>query len=405
MADHGYAYVIVGGGLAGASAVEGIRENDSSGSILLIGSDEHLPYDRPPLTKDLWLGKKQVGDIVLHDAAFYERNGVETVLGRSVVQVDRARHVVVDDRGDEHGYRRLLLATGGTPRRLGIPGAEGEGIWYYRTLDDYTSLRERARPGASALVVGGGFIGSELAASLSQNQVRVTLLFPDAYVCARVFPPLFGHSVVDLFRERGVEVVALDRPVAIERRGGRFLTRTAVGREIASDVIVAGIGIAPAVELAEAAGLALGNGILVDELLRTSDPDVYAAGDNARFPYLALGTQMRVEHWDNARAQGRQAGRNMAGAYGPYDYMPYFFSDLFELGYEAVGEVDSRLTVVTEWEEENRKGRIWYTRDDRVRGALMCNVWEKVDEARALIRGEARRRPEPPRRGPAHPTP
>ncbi len=404
MADRDHTYVIVGGGLAGASAVEGIRENDTLGSILLIGRDEHLPYDRPPLTKQLWLGKKQVADIVLHDAAFYERNGVETVLGRSVVQVDRGRHVVVDDRGDEHGYRKLLLATGGTPRRLAVPGAEGDGIWYYRTLDDYTSLRERARPGASALVVGGGFIGSEIAAALSQNGVEVTLLFPDAYVCARVFHPAFGHAVVDLYRERGVRIVALDRPVGIERRGGRFVTRTAVGRELASDVIVAGIGIAPATELAEAAGLALGDGVIVDELLRTSDPDVYAAGDEASFPYVALGKRMRVEHWDNARAQGRQAGRNMAGAYGPYDYMPYFFSDLFELGYEAVGEVDSRLTVVTEWEEENRKGRIWYTRDDRVRGALMCNVWEKVDEARALIRGESRWRPEPERR-PAHPNP
>jgi NADPH-dependent 2,4-dienoyl-CoA reductase/sulfur reductase-like enzyme len=218
--------------------------------------------------------------------------------------------------------------------------------------------------------------------------VKVTIVFPDPYLVRRVFPEALGRAITKAYQEKGVTVVTNDSPSSIERKGQGFLTGTNGGRWLESDILVVGIGIVPGTELAEAAGLATENGITVDERLQTSDPNIYAAGDNANFPYAALRKRTRVEHWDNALNQGKQAGRNMAGAREPYTYMPFFFSDLFEFGYEAVGEVDSRLEVFEDWEDPYKTGVVYYLKDHRVRGAMMCNVWDKVDDARALIRAD-----------------
>lgn len=389
MSDRSYTYVIVGAGLAGASAVEGIRERDKNGSILLIGMEPDLPYDRPPLTKKLWFGKKKVEGIFLHDAAFYSDNGVELALGSAVGELDARTRTIRDSRGNSYAYQRLLLATGGQPRRLSIPGGDLPGICYYRTLEDYRRSREQAVAGRSAVVIGGGFIGSEMAAALQFSKLDVTMIFPGDYPVARVFPESLGRAIQDQYRARGIEVLSGDVPVSIERSGERFITSTRSGRRIESDLIIVGIGITPGVELAGMGDLRIGNGIVVNELLQTSDPNIYAAGDNAFFPEAVLGPT-RVEHWDNALNQGRCAGRNMAGAREPYDYLPFFFSDLFEFGYEAVGEVSSRLETFTDWQEENKTGVIYYLRDGRVRGAMMCNVWNQVDPARELIRSQKR---------------
>jgi 3-phenylpropionate/trans-cinnamate dioxygenase ferredoxin reductase component len=386
MASNRYKYIIIGGGLAGGSAVEGLREIDQEGSILLVGAEKHLPYDRPPLTKQLWFGKKTVEGIRLHDAAYYNDKHVTITCGMQIIKIAPGAHTITDKRGVVYEYEKLLLATGGAPRRLDIPGGDLAGISYYRYLDDYLSLRSRANEGKSALVIGGGFIGSEIAAALNTVKVNVTMLFPDAYLVARVFPESLGRAIQEIYRAKGVHVVAGDTATAIGRENDRFQVQTKGGATLIADLLVVGVGIAPSLELAVAANLQTDNGIVVNDRLQTSNPNIYAAGDNAYFPYQALGKRMRVEHWDNAINQGKLAGRNMAGANEPYNYMPYFFSDLFEFGYEAVGEVDSRLEAFADWQKENGTGVIYYLAENKVRGAMMCNVWDRVSAARELIR-------------------
>jgi NAD(P)H-nitrite reductase large subunit len=394
MSEQGYPYVIVGGGLAGASAVEGIREEDREGAILLVGGEKHLPYDRPPLSKKLWFGTKKVEDIFVHDEKYYAEANVEPALGTRVVALDPKGKVIAAADGQTYRYGKLLLATGGSPRILDIPGGDLEGIFYYRYLDDYLALRPQATEGKSAVIIGGGFIGSEMAAALNLNKVEVTMVFPEPYLVARIFPQSLGRAIQDHYVHRGVTVLAEDVPVSLAKSGQRFVTRTRSGKAIESDTVVVGIGIAPAVGLAEQAGLAVQNGIVVNEYLQTSAPDIYAAGDNAFFPYQALGQSMRIEHWDNSISQGKWAGRNLGGAHEPFTYMPYFFSDLFDFGYEAVGDVNAKLETFADWQKENETGVIYYLQGGKVRGSMMCNVWDKVEAARELIKKGHRVSPE-----------
>ena len=382
----GYDYVIVGGGLAGASAVEGIRELDAAGSILLLGEESHLPYDRPPLSKKLWFGKKKVAVIFLHDRAFYDKHAVTLALGAKAARLEPAAKTLTTANGETYGYAKLLLATGCKARMLTIPGGNLDGICYFRGLDDYLRTRGVAAEGKSAVVVGGGFIGSELAAALNINKLNVTMIFPGELLCDRVLPDYLGRAVQRRYQEKDVRVLASDKPVSFSKNGSKFITRTGKGEAIESDIVIVGVGVTPELELAKSGGLEVGNGIVVNEYLETSRPDVYAAGDNAFFPYRALGQSMRIEHWDQALTQGKWAGRNMACAHEPYTHQPYFFSDLFEFGYEATGEVDSRLETFADWQKENDTGVIYYLREGKVRGVMMCNVWDKVEAARELIR-------------------
>ncbi|MBI2841986.1 MAG: FAD-dependent oxidoreductase, partial [Armatimonadetes bacterium] len=386
MVEKGYNYVIVGGGLAGASAVEGIRERDKEGSILLVGSERQLPYHRPPLSKKLWFGKKKVGEIFVYEEEFYARNGVDLELGALVTSVDIDRKTILDDTGRQVHFDKLLLATGGVPRRLDIPGGDLDGISYYRYLEDYLVMRSEVSEGKSAVVVGGGFIGSEMAAALSFNKIAVTMVYPEPYIVARIFPQSLGRAIQQHYIDRGITILHDDLPIAFQKRADKFVTQTKGGAEVESDILVVGAGILPDINLAERAGLDVANGVMVNDRLQTSHPDIYAAGDNANFPYAVLGQRMRIEHWDNALNQGRLAGANMAGADEPYTYMPYFYSDLFEFGYEAVGDIDPRLETFAAWKKENDTGVIYYLKEGRVRGVMLCNVWEKLDAARELIR-------------------
>lgn len=380
-----YRYLIVGGGLAGASAIAGIREEDSTGTICLLSSERDLPYDRPPLSKKLWTGDKQVKEIFLQDSTYYDENNVELKLGVVAIALDREHKIVIDAAGKEYHYERLLLATGGTPRRLTIPGHDLNDLCYFRSLPDYKSIRAKAIEGASAVIIGGGFIGSELAAALRTNKLNVTMVFPEDNICQKVIPQPLAKEIQSDYVRRGIVILNEDLPIAILERNGRFLTHTKKGSEIRSDIVIAGIGIQPNMKLAAAAGLEVANGISVNEYLQTTDPDIYAAGDNAYFPCKALEEKARFEHWDNALNQGKHAGRNMAGAAEPYEYLSYFFSDLFDFGYEAVGDVSTKLKTSADWQEVNRKGTIYYLEEDVIRGVMFCNLWDKVDEARQWI--------------------
>lgn len=390
MTEDRYDYVIVGAGLAGASAVEGIRQHDSQGSILLVGAERQRPYHRPPLSKQLWTGKDTIDKIFVHDAEFYDRERAALLLDTHIVAADAGAREIRDRQGRRYRYGRLLLATGGSPRRLPIPGGDLEGLSYLRTYDDYVQLRRAADTAKTAIVIGGGFIGSEVAAALITLGLEVSMVFPAAHLVHRVFPESLALAIQGKFAEHGVHMFSGDRPLSIVRSDERFTIRTQRGRQLHADLAVVGIGITPDLTLAAQAGLQTGDGIVVNERLQTSHSDIYAAGDNAFFPYPALGKSMRVEHWDNALNQGRCAGRNMAGAAEVYDYMPFFFSDLFDFGYEAVGNVDASLATYADWQEENRTGVIYYLADGVVHGVMLCNVWEQVDAARELIRGRKR---------------
>jgi NADPH-dependent 2,4-dienoyl-CoA reductase/sulfur reductase-like enzyme len=386
-----YDYVIIGGGLAGASAAEGIREVDTKGSVLLIGSEPRLPYHRPPLTKGLWSGKKKLEDIFVRNEDFYTGQNIDVRHGVKAISLDPTAKSVTDGDGREYRFGKLLLATGGVPNRLRIPGGDLEGVIYYRFLDDYLNLSPLVKEGKSVVVIGGGFIGTEIAAALCQRNLNVTMVFPETYPCSRIFPGSVGIHVLEEYRHRGITVLTGDAPSEIEKRNISFLVKTNRGQTLDTDFVIAGIGITPSAELAQAAGLAVGDGITVNSFLQTSHPDIYAAGDNAQFTEQQFMTAVRVEHWDNALNQGKCAGRNMAGAREPYAYMSYFFSDLFDFGYEAVGRIDSRLETHADWQKENEKGIVYYLMDGVIHGMLMCNVWGKVDAARISIQNNVSR--------------
>lgn len=378
-----YRYLIIGGGMAGESAIGGIRENDASGSIGLIGMEGARPYDRPPLSKKLWSGKAL--DSVWRRSA---TDGVTFHLGRRVTSIDRQEKTVIDDLGQLYRYEKLLLATGGRPRNLSV---EAPGIIYFRTLKDYWLLRAAATPGKKVAVIGGGFIGSELAAALVGAECKVTMIFPEKHIGARAFPSDLGEFLNTYYRAKGVDVRPGRMLTAAELHDGRY--RLSIARddglgkaqELEVDVVVAGIGIIPNTELAENAGLAVDDGIMVDEGLHTSDADIFAAGDVARFLSAALDKRLRVEHEDNANTMGSAAGAAMSGKEISYRHQPFFYSDLFDLGYEAVGELDPLLEIVSDWTQPYRKGVLYYLRDERVVGVLLWNVWDKVPAARELI--------------------
>jgi NADPH-dependent 2,4-dienoyl-CoA reductase/sulfur reductase-like enzyme len=359
-----YRYLVVGGGMTGDAVCTGIRDADPEGAIGLVGEEPNPPYKRPPLTKGLWKGSP-VEKIWRN----VEEHGAELVLGRRIVSLDLGAHTALDDAGDEYAYERIVLATGATPRRL--PGGDAN-VVYYRTLEDYRRVRALSDDGARFLVVGGGFIGSEIAAALRGQGRDVTMVFPDKGISARVFPDELSRFVTDYYREQGVHV---DSETYFESSEG-------------FDATIAGLGVVPRTELAEAAGIPVDDGILVDEYGRIDGrDDVYAAGDVARFPMPALGTTGRVEHEDHANSHGRLVGANAGGAHEAYEHLPFFYSDLFDLGYEAVGETDPRHDTVQLWLEPNRKGIVAYVDGDaRPRGFLLWNVWDRVEPARELIR-------------------
>lgn len=370
-------YIVLGGGMTGDAAVRGLREIDSGGGLALISDESDPPYNRPPLSKGLWKGADEsklwrgTGDL-----------DVDLFLNTRIVGLDPAAHQLTDERDQIYRYGKLLLATGGSPRKL--PFGDGE-IIYFRTVQDYRRLRELADSHDRFVIVGGGFIGSELAAALAEDGNQVTIVFPEPAIGALRFPESLGTYLNEYYSSKGVKVLHGRSVVAIEDSESGTRVSTDAGDQITADAVVVGIGIIPSTSLAESAGLKVGNGIVVDGALRTSDPDIYAAGDVASFHNPAMDFRMRVEHENNANTMGTMAGKSMAGADIEYDHLPFFYSDLFDLGYEAIGELDGRMETIEDWKELGRKGVVYYLDGGRVRGVLLWNTWGKLDAARDLL--------------------
>jgi NADPH-dependent 2,4-dienoyl-CoA reductase/sulfur reductase-like enzyme len=307
---------------------------------------------------------------------------VELLLNHKVTELDVEKKYIRDESGEEHRYDKLLLSTGGSPVHLPFGGDD---IIYFRDLHDYQRLRALSEQKEHFLVIGGGFIGSEIAAALTMVGKKVTMVFPEPSLGANVYPNELSHFLNDYYRGKGVDVVSNESVESLTKDGSRLTVRTRGGHTFDVDGVVAGIGIRPNIQLAEQSGLEVNNGIIVNEQLLASAPDVYAAGDVANFYHAALGRRVRVEHEDNAIQMGKLAGRNMVGANDSYTHIPMFYSDLFDLGYEAVGDISSKLQIVEDWQEPFKKGVIYYLDQGRVRGVLLWNVWEQVNNARTLL--------------------
>jgi 3-phenylpropionate/trans-cinnamate dioxygenase ferredoxin reductase subunit len=381
MANYRYKYLIIGGGMTADAAARSIREDDPDGTIGLIGSEKHPPYARPPLSKSLWKGEEELDDIYLGT----EEVDLELHLGRIVKKIDPSRKIVIDDDENAYNYTKLLIATGGSPRKL--PKVEEKGIIYYRTLSDYKKLKELVDKNKSFGVIGGGFIGSEIAAAIKtyKPDAEVSIMFPENGICALIFPENLSKFINDYYRDNDIQVLTGELVENIRKEDKRYIVKTKRGKEFKFDVIIAGLGIKPNVEVAQSANLKIGDGIIVNEYLQTSDLDIYAAGDVAMYHNPALDKFIRLEHEDNAYTMGEVVGHNMAGKKIPFDHLSLFYSDLFELGYEAVGILNPKLDIIEDWREKFEEGVIYYLEKGRVKGVLLWNVWDKVDDARKLI--------------------
>jgi 3-phenylpropionate/trans-cinnamate dioxygenase ferredoxin reductase subunit len=382
-------FVIVGGGLAGAKAAEALRDKGFGGNVVLFGAEDHLPYERPPLSKEYLVGKKTLADFTVDPADWYREHDVDLRLGTTVSAIDRGAHTVGFADGDHEHYDKLLLATGSSSRRPPIPGADAEAVHYLRTVDDAAALLSNLSDGARLAVVGAGWIGMEVAASARAHGVAVTvveaaelpLLGALGREAAEVFAQLHRDHGVDLRLNTSVEAVTTD--------GGRATgLRLGDGSSIAADAVLVAVGARPNVELAEHAGLQMADGgVLVDASLKSSDDDVYAVGDIAAADHPLFGTRIRTEHWANALKQPAVAVAGMLGTPGTYDELPYFFTDQYDLGMEYVGYAKDYERVVFRGDVSKREFvAFWLDGEKRVLAGMNVNVWDVLDDVKSLIR-------------------
>ncbi|WP_457034023.1 NAD(P)/FAD-dependent oxidoreductase [Kitasatospora sp. P5_F3] len=377
-------YVVVGASLAGAKAVETLRAEGFEGSITLIGAETERPYERPPLSKGYLMGKTAREKIYVHPAEWYAEQRVDLVLGSVATAIDPAGHTVSLADGSRLGYAKLLLTTGSSPRRLTVPGADGEQVLYLRTVQDSERIKAAIRPGARIVVIGAGWIGLETAAAAREAGAEVTVLEAAELPLLRVLGREAAAVFAELHRAHGVE---LRFGVQVTELTGDGV-RLADGELVPADAVVVGIGITPNTELAEAAGLTVDNGIRTDQYLATSAPDIYAAGDVANALHPLYGRPIRVEHWANALHQPRTAARSMLGQEAVHDRVPYFFTDQYELGMEYTGYVqpDGFDRVVFRGDRAGREFIAFWLDDGRVLAGMNVNVWDVTDPIRELVR-------------------
>lgn len=377
-ANQAYDYLIIGGGMVAGYAAKGIREQDTAGTIKILSNDKDVPYTRPALTKKLWTDDSFTDDQVPLNTT--EETGAETQLGAEVTAIHRDRHTVQLADGSVVGYQKLLLATGSEPTK--IDGPESDKVLFFRSWEDYRKLRDISGKNRHVLVVGGGYIGAELAAGLIQNDTRVTLIYPDKVLGSSQFPDEIANEYEASFKEAGVKLVNGKRVESYRKEDDGFALTLDDGTELNGDAVVFGLGVSPRVSLAEESGLKVDDGVIVDEYLRTEDPDVYAAGDIAAYPDPILGRN-RIEHVDHARHSGEAVGKAMAGANEPYDYTPYFYSVVFDISWKAIGTLDPELDTLID--EVDGGKVIYYLKDDKPVGILLWNVEADLDEVRSIL--------------------
>jgi 3-phenylpropionate/trans-cinnamate dioxygenase ferredoxin reductase component len=374
-------YVIVGAGLAGGKAAETLREEGFDGRVVLIGAEPDRPYERPPLSKDYLRGEAERDAAYVHESAYYGEHDIELRTETVAEAIDLNRGEVELAGGERIPFHRLLLATGAEPRRL--PGAEG--VYYLRDFGNSDALRGVLDQGGRMVVIGGGWIGSEVAASARQKGLEVTLIEQASAPLEGVLGRELGEIYAAIHRDHGVEVLTGAGVESVD--AGRI--QLAGGRQVECDHIVVGIGVVPRTGLAEAAGLDLENGIVVDNRLRTSADQVFAAGDVANAWHPLFNRRLRVEHWHNALEQGPAAARSMLGSGEPYDRVPYFFSDQYEVGMEYAGHATEWDEVVFRGDVEAREFIAFWVKDGRVLAGMNVNVWDVTDDIQAVIRSGA----------------
>jgi 3-phenylpropionate/trans-cinnamate dioxygenase ferredoxin reductase subunit len=383
--------VIVGGGLAGAKAAEALRQNGFTGTLTLVGDEVHLPYERPPLSKSYLAGKSAFDEAVVHPAEWYAEHRVDLRLGVHASAIEANAHRVSLTDGATLDYDKLLLATGAVPRRLSLPGADADNVRYLRNREDSDAIRATFGPGRRLVVIGAGWIGLEVTAAARQAGTDVTVVEMAELPLLAVLGPEVAKAFAELHRAHGVDLRLGAKLEEITVEGGRATgVRLGDGTSVAADAVVVGVGVAPNVALAEAAGLQLDNGVLVDAALRTSDPDIYAVGDIANHDHPTLHARVRVEHWANALKQPASAAAAMLGHDVSYDELPYFFSDQYDLGMEYVGYAPpgSYARVVIRGDLAAREFvACWLDDADRIKASMNVNVWDVVDEIKPLIVG------------------
>jgi NADPH-dependent 2,4-dienoyl-CoA reductase/sulfur reductase-like enzyme len=387
---HPDSIVIVGGGLAGAKGAEGLREQGFQGGLTVIGAEDQLPYERPPLSKSYLQGKSTLADAQVHNSDWYDDNSVDLRLATTVAAVRPGAHEIELAGGETIGYSALLLATGSTPRRLPVPGADAAGILTLRRVEDSDAIRETFGADRRLAIIGGGWIGLEVAAAAREAGTEVTVIEATAGPLLAVLGPDLAAVFATLHTDHGVTLYTEARVAEILTTDGRASgVRLADGTVIPADAVVVGIGAAPNTELAEQAGLAVDNGVLVSAALRSSDPDIYAVGDIANAEHPFVGTRIRVEHWANALNQPAVAAGAMLGNDVSYDALPYFYTDQYDLGMEYVGHAPpgSYSQVVVRGDLPAREFvAFWLDAESRVLAGMNVNVWDVTDPIKALIR-------------------
>ncbi len=385
----GPACVIVGASLAGAKAAETLREEGFGGAVVLIGAEDLRPYERPPLSKGYLLGKDDADSVFVHEPGWYAEHDVDLRLGVTVTAIDTAARQVEVAGGDPVAFDKLLITTGSSPRRLGVPGTDLDGVLYLRTRPDSDRLRASLAAGGRVVIAGSGWIGLETAAAAREYGCEVTIVEPESGALLRSVGPEIGEIFADLHRSHGVEFRFGEGLAELRGAGGRVTSVvTSADAELPADLVIIGIGAVPNDAIAAAAGLRVDNGILVDEALRSSDPDIFAAGDVANSFNPLFGHRIRVEHWANALAGGPVAARSMLGQQVSYDWVPYFFSDQYDLGMEAAGlpEPGHYDQVVYRSDPQTLEFIAFWLSDGAVVAGMNVNVWDVNDDIQALIR-------------------
>lgn len=371
-------YVIVGGGIAAGNAVAGIREVDKAGTIGVISADSDRPYERPALSKKLWTDDSFTTDQIFYNVR--EEHQATLMLETEVTSIDKEAHTVTTHTGDVVKYKKLLLVTGGKPQV--IDGPKDDKVFAFRSFEDYINLRSLSGKNQHVAVVGGSYIGTELAANLALNNTKVTLIYPQTTLGDNRFPEEIAKEYELTYVDHGIEMISKTRAEKYTKEGDTFVLHLNDGTTVEADSIVLGLGVTPVLDLAKEAGLDVDDGVIVDEYLRTSDPDIYSAGDIASYPDPILGRQ-RIEHVDHARNSGTAVGKIMAGINEPYKHTPYFYSMIFDISWKAIGTLDLSLDLLID--EVDGGKVVYYLKDDKPVGILTWNVEPDLDKVRELI--------------------